>query len=118
VEAFNRGENGRQADLIADSLRKGHQVFIEGHLRLDKWTTQDGQNRSKIAVVVDNFQFLERREDGSEGGARPMRSAAPTASRKPAPSYPASGEGNFDEPDSGPPDTGGGEGGQEEDIPF
>jgi single-strand DNA-binding protein len=115
VEAFNRGENGRQADLIADSLRKGHQVFIEGHLRLDQWTSQDGQKRSKIAVVVDNFQFLERREDGGEGGPRPMRSAAPAAPRKPAPSYP--GGSNFDDSESNPPDVGGGEG-QEEDIPF
>src|SRR5215471_14186416 len=38
VEVFNRGEQGRQADIASESLRKGHQVFIEGHLRLDQWT--------------------------------------------------------------------------------
>src|SRR6266478_3100084 len=56
VEVFNRGEAGRQADLVEQSLRKGHQVFIEGHLQLDQWTSQDGQKRSKLKVVVENFQ--------------------------------------------------------------
>lgn len=118
VEAFNRGEMGRQADLIGDSLRKGHQIFIEGSLRLDQWTSQDGQKRSKLVVVVDNFQYLERREDGGEGGFRPARSTtAPAPARKPAPSYPSNG-GHYDEPEAGPSELGGGEGGQEEDIPF
>src|SRR2546423_13028123 len=64
VEAFNRGETGKQADLVEQSLRKGSQVFIEGHLQLDQWTAQDGAKRSKIKVVLDNLQFLEPRGDG------------------------------------------------------
>jgi single-strand DNA-binding protein len=112
MEVFNRGEQGRQADLVEQSLRKGHQVFIEGHLRLDQWTDQSGQKRSKLMVVVDNFQFLERREDGQGGG---MRAASPaparTAARAPASSSPVGGE-EFDEPDH----TSGG--GQEDEIPF
>ena len=40
---------------LEQSLRKGHQVFIEGHLRMDQWVSnQDGQKRSKLVVVVDN----------------------------------------------------------------
>src|ERR1043166_9263077 len=35
-EAFNRGESGKQADLIEKFLRKGSQVFIEGGLELDQ----------------------------------------------------------------------------------
>jgi len=73
VDVFNRGETGKQADLAEQSLRKGHQVFIEGHLRLDQWTGQDGQKRQKLMVVVDNFQFLEPR---TEGGA-PRAASAP-----------------------------------------
>src|SRR4051812_18907225 len=63
VEAFNRGDYSKQADLVEQYLRKGNQVFIEGHLKLDQWTSQDGQKRSKIKIVVDNFQFLEPRGD-------------------------------------------------------
>src|SRR5947209_16254527 len=95
IDVFNRGEQGRQADLVEQSLRKGHQVFIEGHLRFDQWTSQDGQKRSRLVVVVDNFQFLERREDGQGGGSGGgMRDSAPApraAARGPAPARPASG---------------------------
>src|SRR5258707_13773366 len=47
VEAFNRGETGRQADLVEQGLRKGSQCFIDGHRKLDQWTSQDGQKPSK-----------------------------------------------------------------------
>ena len=44
------------------------QVFIEGHLSLDQWTDKnDGEKRSKLKIVVDNVQFLERRQDGGDG---------------------------------------------------
>jgi single-strand DNA-binding protein len=69
MEVFNRGEQGRQADLVEQYLKKGQQVFIEGHLRLNQWTAQDGQKRSRLVVRVDNFQFLERRDNGSPSGA-------------------------------------------------
>ncbi|MBI3410844.1 MAG: single-stranded DNA-binding protein [Planctomycetes bacterium] len=105
VEAFNRGETGKQADMVEQNLRKGQQLFIEGHLKLDQWTAQDGQKRSKLKVTVDNFQYLEPRN--YDGGSRP---AAPA--RAPQPS---SGDG-FEPHDPGmePPPPGR----PEEDIPF
>jgi single-strand DNA-binding protein len=86
VEAFNRGESGKQADLVEQYLAKGRQVFIEGHLKLDQWTDKnDGQKRSRLVVVMDNMQFLEPRQDGGmgDGGSRPAArpmSAAPAQS--------------------------------------
>ena len=59
VKAFNRGEKGRQlADLVEQYLRKGHQAYLEGHLQLDQWTSQDGQKQSKLRIVLDDLQFL------------------------------------------------------------
>jgi single-strand DNA-binding protein len=75
VEAFNRGEYGKQADLC-EQLRKGSQVFIEGRLQLDQWTSQDGQKRSQVKVVVDNFQFLDPR--GERATVQPDRTTAPS----------------------------------------
>jgi len=75
VEAFNRGEHGKQADLC-ELLRKGAQVFIEGRLQLDQWTSQDGQKRSQVKVVVDYFQFLEPRVD-ARPSVQPDRTTAP-----------------------------------------
>jgi single-strand DNA-binding protein len=115
VEAFNRGEFGKQADLVEQYLTKGRQVFLEGHLRLDQWE-KDGQKRSRLVVVVDNMQFLDAKQDGSSGGgdgmsARAPRASAPAAQRKPEPSY--SNGGGYDEPEPGPPG-----GNAEDDIPF
>jgi len=116
VEAFNRGENGKQAELAEQYLRKGHQVFIEGHLQLDQWTDKEGQKRSKLKIVVDNFQFLEKRQDGEmgEGGSRFQRSSPP--SQKPAMASPPMDDGGYDEPT--PTTNRGGTGGNEEEIPF
>jgi len=110
VEAFNRGDKGRQlADLIEQYMRKGQQFYLEGHLKLDQWTSQEGQKRSQIKVVLDEFQFFEPRSDG---GA-PRSTSAPA--RRPM-SAPAS-EDSFDsqpEPALEPVPAGR----PEEDIPF
>jgi single-strand DNA-binding protein len=110
-KVFNRGENGQQADRVEQTLRKGQQVFLEGHLVFETWNDKNtGDKRSALKVVVDNFQYLERRDDGGtgEGGARPARTVAPAA-RKPA-AYPS------DEFNEGSPEPQAAEGG--EDIPF
>src|SRR4051812_353072 len=106
---------GKQADLVEQGLHKGNQVFIEGHLKLDQWTAQDGQKRSRLLVVVDNFQFLEPRADGGgtgEGGSRAPRMApAPRRPASPAPS-------NYDESEPEPMEPPHTSGPGEEEIPF
>jgi single-strand DNA-binding protein len=114
VEVFNR-ENRQLADLVEQRLRKGQQVYVEGRLRLNKWTDKDGQERQKLLVVADNIEFLEPRSDGGEGMSRPRTSTQPAApARKgPAPSAPPSGydddNGGMDTMDEPP---------QGDDIPF
>jgi single-strand DNA-binding protein len=106
VDAFNREQGRKLADLVEQYLRKGHQVYIEGSLVLDQWTSQDGQKRSKLKVVVNDLQFLEPRKDGGSG-----ESTGPSV-HKPA-SYPAAT--GFDEPEA---DGGGAPEAPEGDIPF
>lgn len=94
MEAFNRREGGQQlADLVESSLRKGNQVFVEGHLKLDQWTDKEGQKRSKIKIVVDHLQFLEPRASGEGGMGAPRMGSAP---RRPAAPPPPSE--SYDEP--------------------
>jgi len=92
-EAFNRGEFGKQADLGERFLQKGRQVFLEGHLKLDQWTSQEGQKRSRLVVVVDNMQFIDSRPDGQGGGANggTQRVGASAPGKPPA-------SPNYDEP--------------------
>src|SRR3954471_15903426 len=56
---------GKQAETIAQWCKKGKQLFVEGRLKYDQWEDQrsGGAKRSKITVVVENFQFLGSRDD-------------------------------------------------------
>lgn len=59
---------GRTAEVINEYFRKGRPIMIEGKLRLDQWQDQSGNNRSKLKVVIDSFEFVGGREDGPGGG--------------------------------------------------
>ena len=116
MEAFNRGDQGRQlADQVEQYFKKGRQFFIEGHLRLDQWTSQDGQKRQKLKVVVENFQFLEPRTEGAgaEGGARYARETPTTARPESVPPAYSSDYPESEPQPLGAPDVPGGDG-----IPF
>ena len=58
----------RTGELINQYMSKGRPMLVEGRLKYDTWTGQDGQKRSKHSVVVDNFQFVGPREGGGQGG--------------------------------------------------
>jgi single-strand DNA-binding protein len=82
-KVFNRGDFGKKADTAMQYLHKGNQVYLEGHLVLEQWDDkQTGQKRSKHALYVDDFQFLEGRQDG-EGGGGYQRQSAPVATSAP-----------------------------------
>jgi len=69
LKAFNRDSGRKLADLVEKSLRKGNQVYVEGHLVLEEWAgKEDGKKQSKMVVYVDELEFLERREGGPAGG--------------------------------------------------
>jgi single-strand DNA-binding protein len=92
VDAF-----GRQAETIGQYLKKGRPVMVEGRLKLDQWDDkQTGQKRSKLGVVLENFQFLDSRGEGG-GGA-----------------------GSYSQPESpsGSPSGGGGSVPEDDDVPF
>lgn len=59
---------GRTAETLNQYLKKGRPVYLEGRLRLDQWQDKDGNNRSKLKVVVDTFQFIDSRQGGGSGG--------------------------------------------------
>ena len=61
---------GKQAETIAKFLTKGRPLFVEGRLKFDQWDDKaSGQKRSKLKVVLENFQFLGGREGGAPGAA-------------------------------------------------
>ena len=62
---------GRQAETIAKYCTKGRPLYVEGRLKYDQWDDKtSGQKRSKLKIVLENFQFLGSRSDqpGAPGG--------------------------------------------------
>ena len=81
------------ADVAEKFIRKGTQVFIEGHLRTRQWNDQTGNKRYTTEVVVDTLQLLGKRPDGQDipvqGGFSQPQSAAPAYQPAQAPAQPA-----------------------------
>ena len=75
----------KQAELCAEYLSKGSGVFLDGRLEMDTWTTEDGQKRSKLHVVADNCQFLDRAPRAAAAGAAPAAESAAESADLPAP---------------------------------
>ena len=58
---------GRQADTVAQYLKKGSSAFIEGRIQTRSWDGKDGEKKYRTEVVADRVQFGPR--GGSTGGA-------------------------------------------------
>jgi single-strand DNA-binding protein len=75
---------GKQAETLGQYVKKGSQLLVEGRLKLDTWDDkQTGAKRSKLGVVIEQFQFL----DGKRSEGAPTQRTAPAASA-PAPDGP------------------------------
>jgi len=100
---------GKLGEIAGEYLKKGSQVYVEGEIRYDKYTGQDGVEKYSTDIVANEMQMLGGRSEGSGGGGgggggqrsggdyqqrgsggdRPAR-PAPAQRRDPAPSKPAS----------------------------
>jgi single-strand DNA-binding protein len=92
---------GRTAEVINQYFTKGKPIFIEGRLKYDQWEDKNGGGkRSKLTVVVDNFQFIGGRDgpgggggyesEGGGGGEYDQRPAARPPTARPPVARPAS----------------------------
>jgi single-strand DNA-binding protein len=60
---------GRLAEIAAEYLRKGSQVYIEGKLRTRKWQDKEGKDRYTTEIVADDMQMLGSKGGGAAAGA-------------------------------------------------
>ena len=59
----------KKADILRQYTRKGSLILVEGRRRLDSWTDKTtGQPRSKLNVVVENIQLLDKRDPNAQQG--------------------------------------------------
>ena len=62
---------GRQADTVAQYLKKGSAVFVEGRLQTRSWDDKNsGEKKYRTEVVADRVQFGPRPGGGASGGGR------------------------------------------------
>jgi len=84
---------GRLAEIAAEYLRKGSQVYIEGKLRTRKWTDKQGNDRYSTEIVADEMQML----GGRGGGGAPAMGGPPPSSPPPQGSSGPAGGDDFDD---------------------
>ena len=59
---------GRTAEVANQYLRKGSKLLVDGRLKLDQWTAQDGTKRSKHSVTVETMTMLDNKGDNPQQG--------------------------------------------------
>ena len=59
---------GRLAEIAAEYLKKGSQVYIEGSLRTRKWQDKQGNERYSTEIIGNELQMLGGRGGGGGGG--------------------------------------------------
>ena len=97
VEAF-----ARQAEVVAQYMKKGRPFLVEGRLRLDQWEDKNThQKQSKLKVVLEGFSFIDSNRTDSAVPSGPRPAAAPAA---------AAGAAASAEPEAAEP--------EQDDVPF
>ncbi len=94
---------GKLGEIAGEYLKKGSQVYVEGEIRYDKYTGQDGVEKYSTDIVANEMQMLGGKSEGGGGGQRSggeyqqrgsggdrQARPAPAQRRDPAPSKPAS----------------------------
>ena len=62
---------GRQADTVAQYMKKGSSVFIEGRLQTRSWDDKtSGEKKYRTEVIADRVQFGPKAGGGSAGGSK------------------------------------------------
>jgi single-strand DNA-binding protein len=104
---------GRTGETIQRYMSKGRQIFIEGRLKFDSWE-RDGQRRSKLSVVCENFQFIDS-QGGGGGGNRGGYEGGSASGGQHSGGQHSGGQRSSGQ---GAPVGGGGGGYDDDDIPF
>jgi len=64
---FNCIAWGKGGQIISQYCKKGQRIIVEGRIQQRSWDDKDGNKRSTVEIVVENFQFLDSAQGRSEG---------------------------------------------------
>lgn len=80
---------GKIAETVGKFIKKGDPIHIDGRLKLDQWEDKKtGEKRSKLGILGEGMQFLNRASSPAEGGGtninRARQEQAPVTPRQAA----------------------------------
>ncbi len=64
---------GKQAEIVAQYLKKGSSALIEGRIQNRSWDGPDGNKRYRTEIVSERVQFGPRKTDGSGQPSAPTQ---------------------------------------------
>lgn len=73
---------GKLGEIAGEYLQKGSQVYVEGSIRYDKFTGNDGVEKYYTDIIVDQMQMLGGKPGGEGGGQRQERAPQQTRGRE------------------------------------
>jgi len=88
---------GRTAEIVAQYMRKGRPIFVEGRLRFDQWDDREtGKKRNRLTVRAERVQFVDSNPQGGQQNVgyvqddsygQPVPQPRYDQPRQPAPAY-------------------------------
>ena len=73
---------GKLGEIAGEYLRKGSQCYVEGSIRYDRYTGQDGVEKYTTDIIADEMQMLGGKPEGNR-----QRQSAPNPKPQPAQDY-------------------------------
>ena len=90
---------GKAGEIIAQYMKKGSQMFVEGRLQSRKYEDKEGQTRYVTEIVVSEFSFLDSGGRSGDGDAAPRMAATAGATNSGYNAAPAGGNSSVDDDD-------------------
>ena len=95
---------GKSAEIANQYLGKGSKLAVEGYLKFEQWTDNNGQNRSKHSIAVESMEMLGDAKQNNQGyqqgvPKKPQQQKQPQRQQYSEPSYPEYPEVDSDEID-------------------
>ncbi len=78
---------GKQGENTAEYMKKGRGVLIEGKLKQEKWTSKEGEKRSRLVVTANLVRFLPQSAKAQQA-KQPIEPPAPDAPAQEEPQQP------------------------------
>ena len=76
VSFFDCSAWGKSGEIIAQYAKKGSGILVSGRLEQRSWEDKEGHKRSRVEIVVEDFNFIGGNDGGASGSSKGASGAA------------------------------------------